>query len=76
MHRVHPGAPPFLTVHGTEDSILPYEHGEWLTAALREQGVRAELLPVPGADHCFAGHDDIGGLIDASIDFLDDVLKR
>jgi dipeptidyl aminopeptidase/acylaminoacyl peptidase len=76
MHRVHPGAPPFLNVHGTADSIVPFEQSERLTRALRDQGVRADLLPVPDAEHCFAGYADIGGLIDASVDFLDDVFKR
>jgi acetyl esterase/lipase len=76
MHRVHPGAPPFLNVHGTADSIVPFEQSERLTRALREQGVRCELLAVPDAEHCFAGYADIGGLIDASVNFLDDVLKR
>jgi acetyl esterase/lipase len=75
LHRVHPGAPPFLNVHGTADSIAPFDQSQRLTEALRANGVRCDLLPVPGAEHCFEGHDDIGGLIDASIDFLDDVLK-
>jgi acetyl esterase/lipase len=76
VHRVHPGAPPFLNVHGTADTVAPYELSERLTRALHDQGVRCDLLPVPDADHIFAGHDDVGGLIDASVDFLDDVLKR
>ena len=75
LHRVHPAAPPFLNMHGTADTIAPFEQSELLTDALRAQGVRADLHPVPGAEHCFAGHDDIGGLIDACADFLDDTLK-
>jgi acetyl esterase/lipase len=76
LYRVHPGAPPFLNVHGTADSVVPYEQSERFTAALRAQGVRCDLIPVPEAEHCFIGHDDIGGLIEAGADFLDDVLKR
>jgi acetyl esterase/lipase len=76
LHRVHPGAPPFLNVHGTADSVVPYEQSERFTDALRGQGVRCDLIPVAEAEHCFAGHDDIGGLIEAGADFLDDVLKR
>jgi acetyl esterase/lipase len=75
VHRVHPSAPPFLSVHGTADTIVPYRQSEALAEALRAHGVRADLLPVPGAGHCFEGWSDIGGLIDAGIDFLDDVLK-
>jgi len=74
VHRVHAGAPPFLSVHGTADAIVPFSHAERLTEALRAVGVRADLLPVPDADHCFEGYDDIGGLIEAGIDFLDEVL--
>jgi len=73
---VHPGAPPFLNVHGTADPLVPYDQSERLAQALREQGVRCDLILVPDAGHCFAGHPDIGGLIEASVDFLDDVLKR
>lgn len=74
-HRVHPGAPPFLAMHGTEDQTVPYAQSERFAEALRAVGVRCDLHPVEGADHCFEGFQDIGGLIDASIDFLDDVLK-
>lgn len=74
LHRVHPGAPPFLNMHGTADQVVPFSQSERLTEALRAVGVRCDLYPVPGADHCFGGHHDIGALIDACIDFLDDVL--
>jgi acetyl esterase/lipase len=30
VHRVHPGAPPFLSVHGTADTIVPYRQSEAL----------------------------------------------
>ncbi|MBV1853883.1 alpha/beta hydrolase [Catellatospora tritici] len=73
--RVHAGAPPFLSIHGTADTQLPFSQSEGFTRVLREHGVRAELITVPGADHCFVGHDDIGGLIEAGADFLDDVFK-
>jgi acetyl esterase/lipase len=74
-YRVHPAAPPFLLMHGVDDQVVPYEQSVTMAEALREQGVRADLFAVEGADHCFVGHPDIGGLLDASIDFLDDVLK-
>lgn len=76
VHRVHPGAPPFLCMYGTADQVVPAaEQSEQLADALRAVGVRCDLHPVPGADHLFAGYHDIGGLIDTSIAFLDDVLK-
>jgi acetyl esterase/lipase len=74
-YRVHPAAPPFLLMHGVDDQVVPFEQSVTMAEALRARGVRADLYPVEGADHCFEGHPDIGGLLDASIDFLDDVLK-
>lgn len=75
LHNLHDQAPPLLSVHGTADETVPFEHAVLLTEAMRELGRRADLLPVPGAGHCFEGHPDIGGLIEACIDFLDDVVK-
>jgi acetyl esterase/lipase len=76
LHHVHPAAPPFLNVHGTDDDVVPFEQAVRLAEALRAQGVRGDLHPVAGAGHCFVGHDDIGGLIEASAGFLDDVFKN
>lgn len=75
LHRVHPAAPPFLNMHGTDDDVVRFEQSVRMAEALRGHGVRCDLYPVAGAGHCFAGHDDIGGLIEASADFLDDVFK-
>jgi acetyl esterase/lipase len=75
VYRVHPDAPPFLNMHGKTDAIVPYAQSERFTDALRAQGIRCDLYPVEGADHCFVGCPDIGALIEASADFLDDVLK-
>lgn len=76
VRHVRAGAPPFLCVHGTDDAVVPLAQSEKFVAALRAQGVRGDLVPVPGADHCFVGADDIGAVIDLSIDFLDDVFGR
>jgi acetyl esterase/lipase len=73
--HAHGDAPPFLCVHGTDDQVVPYAQSEHLAAMLHAYGVRCDLHPVPGADHIFAGAPDIGALVEASIDFLDDVLK-
>lgn len=76
LRHVHPAAPPFLCMHGTADQVVPYQHSEVLAEALRGQGVRCDLHPVPGADHVFFGAPDVGKLVETSIDFLDDVLGR
>jgi acetyl esterase/lipase len=73
--HAHADAPPFLCVHGTEDQIVPYSQSEHLAAMLHAYGVRCDLYPVPGADHIFLGASDVAALVDASLDFLDDVLS-
>jgi acetyl esterase/lipase len=48
---VHPGAPPFLLVHGDHDGLVPSEHSRTLHRLLRAQGVDTTLLRVAGANH-------------------------
>lgn len=51
VHYVRPGAPPFLFLHGTEDSIVPIEHSRLLEAKLQAAGASARLIEVPGQGH-------------------------
>jgi alpha-L-fucosidase 2 len=51
VYFVKPGLPPFLLVHGTADSKVPYRQSTDLQAALRKAGVPCELLAVGGGDH-------------------------
>jgi acetyl esterase/lipase len=54
LHRVHPGAPPFLIIHGTADSLVPIEESRVFHRALTEAtGGRAALAEIPGAQHAF-----------------------
>ncbi|MFI5910380.1 alpha/beta hydrolase fold domain-containing protein [Dactylosporangium sp. NPDC051541] len=77
LHNIHPSAPPFLLVHGTEDEIVPYADAVRFADALRAAGARCDVLPVAGAGHVFTGAAvDVGTLTTAGADFLDDVLKR
>lgn len=71
----HPGAPPFLCVHGTVDDVVPYAQSELLTAELRRHGVRCDLRPVVGGGHGFEPPQALA-MIDASLDFLDEVFGR
>jgi acetyl esterase/lipase len=54
LYRVRPDAPPMMLVYGTNDSLIPVEHGRALAAALRavsnQPVVYAEL---PHAQHAF-----------------------
>ena len=51
---VRQGLPPTLTVQGENDRTVPYEQGVRLTAALKQAGVDAEMMTVPGAGHGFS----------------------
>ena len=44
-------APPCITVQGSDDTTVPVEQNQRLTAALKEAGADAELHLVPGAGH-------------------------
>jgi acetyl esterase/lipase len=69
-------APPFLLVHGTVDTVVPYEQSVVLADALAAVGVRAELVPIEGADHIFNGYDDVDGVVQTSVDYLAKALLR
>lgn len=43
--------PPFLIIHGTADTLVPYAQSVELEAALKKAGVEVLLQPVPGAGH-------------------------
>ncbi|MFJ9408211.1 alpha/beta hydrolase fold domain-containing protein [Streptomyces sp. NPDC101393] len=58
LAQVHPAAPPFLLVHGTEDTMVACSHSESLAAALEKAGTPVELWTVPGADHGWYGLPD------------------
>jgi acetyl esterase/lipase len=49
--HVHPGAPPFLFVHGDRDGLVPSEHSRALHRLLRVHGVETSLLLLAGANH-------------------------
>jgi acetyl esterase/lipase len=70
VSHVRAGSPPFLLVHGSADRVVPLEQSEQLAAALVSAGGQAELVVVPGADHIFAGHADVDGLVNLSADYL------
>jgi acetyl esterase/lipase len=54
LYRMHPGAPPFLVIHGSADSLVPIEESRVFHRALAEAtGGRAALAEIPGAQHAF-----------------------
>lgn len=51
VHYVSKEAPPFLILHGTHDTLVPYAQSVQLEAALKTQGVPVWLQTLPGAGH-------------------------
>ncbi len=51
MHYVSKDNPPFLILHGTHDTLVPYAQSQELLAALKEHGVDAWLQTLPGSGH-------------------------
>lgn len=83
ISHVSPDAPPFLFVHGTGDLFVNIDQSKKMRDALRDAGVQARLLALPGGGHLTnpdtgLGQADFGSTtIDspqawaAIIDFLD-----
>jgi len=63
-------AAPFLLIHGTADTVVPYVQSEVLTKALTDAGVPAQLVPIDGAEHIFNGHNDVDGVVRLSVEYL------
>ncbi|MET4591636.1 alpha/beta hydrolase [Arthrobacter sp. 754] len=54
INYVHPGAPPFLLVHGTADRFVPAAQSETLADRLTDSGADVELLLIEDADHMWS----------------------
>ena len=57
VSHVTSDAPPFLIIHGEQDTVVPYGQSTELAKSLTAVGVPVELVPVPNADHVFVGAD-------------------
>ena len=69
------GAPPFLLVHGTADTVVPYAQSEVLAQSLTQNGVPVRLVPIDGADHIFNGHDGVDSVVQLSVEILAEALR-
>jgi acetyl esterase/lipase len=67
--------PPFLIVHGDQDSIVPFNQSELLYAALEEAGVEAELYAVKDGDHARGGEFGTPELHRKTVEFLQQQLQ-
>jgi dipeptidyl aminopeptidase/acylaminoacyl peptidase len=55
-----PSAPPFLLIHGTADTLVPFEQSQDFCDKLRSAGVRCDLYPVQGGHHGIRRWDAVG----------------
>lgn len=51
VHYVSKDSPPFLILHGTHDTLVPYAQSVQLEAALKAQGAPVWLQTLPGSGH-------------------------
>jgi dipeptidyl aminopeptidase/acylaminoacyl peptidase len=72
------GFPPTCIVHGTSDTMVPIELSKELLGRLEKNGVRNEMIEVPGEEHTFAGKmvrgDETWNVQRRGFDFLEKVL--
>jgi acetyl esterase/lipase len=57
LYYVTPQSAPILSIHGTKDRYVAYEHSVWLTDKLKAAGAEAELETIVDGDHGFKGAD-------------------
>jgi acetyl esterase/lipase len=51
---IHPGAPPFLVIHGNRDTLAPVEEARRFCEAFRSRGHgKIAYAEIPGAQHAF-----------------------
>ena len=65
-------APPILTIHGEEDSVVPHEQAVSFHARLEELGVVHELRSMPGGTHVGFTEEQFQEAFTAIFAFLDE----
>jgi acetyl esterase len=51
INSVRPGMPPFLLIHGTADSMVPFAQSREMCTRMQQAGASCELYPVVGGGH-------------------------
>jgi acetyl esterase/lipase len=59
---VHPGAPPFLILHGQSDPLVPWQQSQLLFNALEASGNDATLLLLEKLGHGFLNKSDLDAI--------------
>lgn len=70
---VDPKDPPMLLVHGAEDKTVAVKQSQDMYDLLKKNGVKAELIVIPGVGHSFIGQN-IEATRDATLKALDATL--
>lgn len=74
VHYVSKDNPPFVILHGTHDTLVPYAQSEEFEAVLKEKGVAVWLQKIPGAGHGGPAFNK-PGVIQLMQDLFDKYLK-
>ena len=74
VHYVSKDNPPFLILHGTHDTLVPYAQSLELLAQLKAQGVEAWLQTIPGGGHGGPGFGN-PAVLQLTQNFFDKYLK-
>ncbi|MEU4192388.1 alpha/beta hydrolase [Kribbella sp. NPDC026611] len=78
LHQVAEGAPPFLILHGQEDTDMPIRHSQQLATRLTQAGVPVTFIPVEGTGHALSASTETpapGELADTVTSFLARTLR-
>jgi acetyl esterase/lipase len=70
--------PPTLFLHGEDDTDVPYEQSLMMAAELKRNGVKYQLISLPGAEHGLEGgnQQQINDAYEAVIAFLHEHLSE
>ena len=69
---VHPEAPPFLIVHGTQDDVVFVDQAYVLHAALAAAGVPVEVVILQNAGH---GFEPMGGAVSPPMEVVNAIMR-
>ncbi len=59
INLVSEGSPPFLLIHGTDDSVVPFAQSQRFCDKLQSSGVNCELYTVKGGGHGMRGWESM-----------------
>ena len=71
VHMIDASSPPVLTIHGTDDSVVPHSQAVALHDRLDELGVRNELLSLQGGTHTGFTDAQFQAAFEKMLEFVD-----